>query len=195
VTNLKFTECDACYVHDFLLIFLLFVSAIPDSPTSRDPQMQQASLPIHLLYSCRPFSESEFQNSKHWSHEMKSTTYLHWTDATLDSLNVSVYLHQRLDNLISSEFIPSDKDPGACKVATATVGSTNNLTEFCQCLSPNLPAGSPLSTLDYSVSEALDRMFPRYDSGSSEFLLALVEHVVFFQPSLFFKDSDLIFRR
>ena len=52
-------------------------------------------------------------------------------DITLDTLNVSVYLHQRLDNLISSDFIPSDEDPGACKVATATVGSANDLTEFC----------------------------------------------------------------
>jgi hypothetical protein len=43
---------------------------------------------------------------------MKSSSYLRWTNAMLDTLHVSVNLNQQLNSLIPPDYIPDDSDPG-----------------------------------------------------------------------------------
>jgi hypothetical protein len=65
--------------------------------------------------SGRAWRSRSLERRRYWRdfQDMKSSTYLHWTNAMLDTLHVSVNLHRQLNSLIPSNFIPDDADPSA----------------------------------------------------------------------------------
>jgi len=93
----------------------------------------------------------------------------------LETLHVSMNLHQQLNSLIPSDFIPDDADPN-----------------FSQCLNS---VENPSDTRRETVPEVLGHMFAADDASSAQLLHVLIDQVLLFQSSSSFKGSDLRFRR